>query len=304
MSAHASVHAVVVAFRPDPKQLLQLVTALAQQVGVVHVVDNTPAGQQGAFADGAIPDGCNLVTLGVNQGVATGFNHGIRLAAQAGATHVLLSDQDSLPSPGMVQSLLATCTSLAADGVDVAVVGPDFFNDVDERSFRFDAIRGAWPFYRRTRPTEAQPVIEVAAVISSGALIPVQSIERVGLMLDAMFIDFVDIEWCERARAKGLRCFADGRARMRHTMGEASMRVWLLNWRTIARYGPLRLRYQAQNASYLLTRRYVDARLKVALAWFLLGKLYAYAVFGVDRRNEVRALVGGLLRGLRGQLAG
>jgi rhamnosyltransferase len=292
--------AVIVCFHPDNAHLRLLVDALLHQLDTVYVIDNTPDAARGVL----LPEHSRvLVTrLGKNVGIALGFNIGIRLAIEAAADYVLLSDQDSLPAEGMVHSLMQTASRLQAEGHPVCAVGPDFFNDVDERSYRFEAIRSAWPFYRRVRPDENNHVLEVVSVISSGALLSVQALSKVGLMLEPLFIDFVDIEWCERARSAGFRCYADGKASMKHAMGEASLRIWLFGWRQIARYGPVRVRYQGRNAAFLMTCGYVDIRLKVGLAWFLLGKLYAYAVFGDDRRRLVLALLGGVWDGLRRRL--
>lgn len=289
------VHAVIVTFHPDRVTLDALVNELGRQVHTVHVIDNTPPGESSGETFHAMP--AIVHRMEGNVGVATGFNVGIRAAMAAGATHVLLSDQDSLPDMDMVERLMATEKECRGEGRPAAVVGPDFYNEVSEKSFRFEVPRRGWPIYRHGRPTVEQPVLDVAALISSGALMPLDILHDVGLLRDDLFIDFVDIEWCERARRLGYRCVADGRARMRHAMGEARLRLWLFGWRTVGRYGKTRLRYQARNATALL-REPVDRRLKLGLLLFLLAKLYAYACFSDSRTEDLPALLAGIMDGI------
>ncbi len=298
-------HAIIVAFHPDIDQLRTLAKRLLEQVGHVHIMDNTPSDSPRFRAASAAFSGnsqISVVPFGRNLGVATALNNGIRNAIAAGASHVLLSDQDSLPMQDMVARLMSTLRDFEAHGVMVAVVGPDFVNDIDTRSFLFEHVDSRWPIYRSTRPSIERPVIEVVAVISSGSLIPINALNAIGGMCDSLFIDYVDLEWCERARARGYVCLADGRATMSHKMGEDRLRFWLMRWRTISRYGGVRLRYQARNVTYLATRPGVTWRFRVGAIWFLLGKLYAYSVTLDARGKSVLALGRGIIAGLLGRL--
>jgi len=305
MPGSAVVHAVVVTFYPDSDHLTSLIARLLEEVNLVHIVDNTPErayGAREAVGIRAHSDRVSLWEFGENLGVAAGFNRGINLALEAGAAYVLLSDQDSLPGTGMVPRLLSTLRQQELQGKKVAVVGPDFVNNVDERSFRFDDAAGQVLLYRKVRPSVDTPVIEVASVISSGSLIPISSLKAIGHMREDLFVDYVDMEWCERARREGFVCLADGAALMHHEMGEDRLEFWLLRRRTVARYGLLRLRYQARNSTYLATRPGVVWSFRVGVAWTLLGKFYAYLVTFDRRGKSLIALMHGISMGLIGKL--
>ena len=111
----ARVAAVIVTYVPQPEVLRQLLEALLPQVCGVFLVDNTPED------DGRVPEllaslddsRIHLHRLGWNQGIAIALNAGIRRAIDSGATHILLSDHDSLPSDTMVEGLLQTSLSTA-----------------------------------------------------------------------------------------------------------------------------------------------------------------------------------------------
>ena len=296
----AIVHAVIVTFHPT-EGLRGLVDALLAQVDHIHVCDNTPASGQRILTETVDPR-VTVHAFGRNLGVAAALNHGIAKAHDQ-CTHVLLSDQDSLPLPGMVQQLLATCREHCDRGVEVAVVGPDFVNDVDEAALRFQAVRqGRSWLYPHLRPTTTMPVIEVAAVITSGSLIPTLAFDRGGPFHEGMFIDYVDIEWCERVRSKNMVCLADGRAKMRHAMGDASLRYWLLHWRVISSYSPLRLYYQVRNAIFLARQPYVTRAYRSGAMLFVLRKVYVYAFFLDRRLASLRSMVQGVIDGMSGRL--
>lgn len=294
------VHAVVVTFHPA-ESLRELVAALLAQVDHLHVCDNTPYPGQSVIRDGEFSR-VTVHRFGENLGVATALNRGMQ-AASTSATHVLVSDQDSMPLSGMVARLLETCESWVASGSDVAVVGPDFVNDIDATAFRFQGpARGNPWIYHHIRPSPEEPVIEVAAVITSGSLIPVPAYERIGPFLDELFIDYVDIEWCERARSMGLVCLTDGRALMRHAMGHASLHYWLFRRFTISGYAPWRLYYQIRNVVFVARLPYVRRAFRVGALIFVLRKSYIYSFFSKERLTSVRAVLRGIADGLAGRL--
>src|SRR5690606_8889741 len=100
---------------------------LAQTAGVI-VVDNTPAEDRRveSLCASLAQERLRLERLGQNRGIACALNVGIDMALAAGATHVLLSDQDSLPSPDMVKELLRTQADLQRAGERVGAVGPTY----------------------------------------------------------------------------------------------------------------------------------------------------------------------------------
>ena len=93
------VIAVVVTHRPDIRATARLLAALAPQVAHVVVVDNgSPAETVTALREALSTTTGELVSLAENVGIAAAQNVGITRARAGGATHILLSDQDSLPA--------------------------------------------------------------------------------------------------------------------------------------------------------------------------------------------------------------
>lgn len=304
MESCARVDAVVVTYYPDLALLGGLLRALAPQVGRIHVVDNTPVGDtrlEIMLAESSSID-VRLIRLGTNMGIAKALNEGINAARDCGATHVLLSDQDSLPAPDMVSALLRTWNELRTQGIQVGVVGPTFTDINTGLTSPFQASVPGKFFYGHLRPDVGRPVVEALTLITSGSLLPLAALDDVGPMREDFFIDHVDIEWCHRARARGWKLFGTGAATMFHRMGDASLRVWYFGWRQESAYSPLRMYYRMRNFVSLCRSPAIDARWKLRNAWYWLGFVYSHAVFGPQKRGSVRMALRGLSDGLRGRL--
>lgn len=300
----AVVDAIIVAYFPDETGLAELLTALAKQVARIHVIDNTPSldARVPAVLDGLNLSNVALHRLGDNYGIAKALNVGIGLAQTSGATHVLLSDQDSLPAVDMVQGLLRTEQTLTARGVRVGAVAPTFTDRNTGITFPFQAKVEGRLFYGHVRPNPSRPVIEALTLITSGMLVPVEAFDEVGDMREDLFIDHVDIEWSHRARARGWRLFGTSDATMFHRMGDDYLRVWYFGWRRESAYSPLRMYYRIRNFIAICKLRYIDTRWKLRNGWYWLGFVYSHLVFGKNRAQHCLMIGRGVRDGILGRM--
>ena len=104
------------------------------------------------------------------QGHCNGQNIGICRSIDSGYSHVLLLDQDSIVSPGMVDTLIAAEAALVQAGVKVAAIGPLF---IEKRTATpSHALRYGWFHVKKVRvdPAMTEPV-EADWLIASGSLI-------------------------------------------------------------------------------------------------------------------------------------
>lgn len=295
------VFAIVVTYFPDTAVLDALLGSLRCQTTGVIIVDNTPND------DRRVEDYLNLagkgesiklVRLGSNLGIARALNVGIDLAVGEGATHVLLSDQDSLPAAGMVSGLLSALGELSRVKGKIGAVGPTFVDRHTGITFPFQAkVEGKF-FYGHIAASEAIPFVEALTLITSGTLIPVQVFQHVGEMREDFFIDHVDIEWSHRARAAGYSLHGVHGATMYHSLGDRALRVWYFGWRSESAYGPVRVYYRIRNFVILCRIDWIDRRWKVRNAWYWLGFLYSQVVFGNQRIAALRMAWRGLWDGL------
>src|SRR5690606_36905073 len=96
--------------------------------------------------------------------------------------------------------------------------------------------------------------VDVDHLISSGCLISLDAIEKIGTFEESLFIDYVDTEWCWRARRKGFRLLGVGSAHMKHNLGDDEF-IAFGQPRTL--HAPFRLYYQMRNRYWMTLQPWV-----------------------------------------------
>lgn len=330
----ADTTAVVVTYNPDPARLALLCQATLQQVGHVEIVDNgskpeavqalerlvrdihaapvqdhTASGQEAPASSPATATATttaapattarslNLTPLGENRGIGAAQNVGIGLARRRGSQYVLLLDHDSIPEPGMVAALRAAIEDQPAGSQPVAAAGPRY---ADERQTTNPSPFVQLEGFKRVRcPCEhAGQLIEVEHLIASGSLIPMAVLDAVGDMDEALFIDYVDIEWCLRAAHTGYRMLGVCDARMQHQLGETPIRFL---GKHLPDHSPLRHYYLFRNALLLQRMPHIGWRWKVVDAYQSVMKYGFYALVATPRWPRIRMMNRGLWDGLLGR---
>lgn len=299
-----AVCAVIVTYRPDAEATARLVRALAKQTDSLVVVDNGSSEPElTAVAQACREVAGELIRLGENTGIAHAQNVGVLRARQLGATHVLLSDQDSMPAPGMVRELLTALSgadalsdeavlSGAADG-PVGAVGP-YIRDEKPGGDELVYVDRTWGPRRAATGELARPIVPAAFLLASGCLIPMRVLEEVGPMNEAYFIDHVDLEWCLRARRRGYRLLVATGARLNHSLGDATVKL-PGRPQPVHLHGPIRCYYLARNTIFLLRSGLLNWHWRVGyVVW--LAKFTAFHSLLADRRRE---RIGMLARGFR-----
>jgi rhamnosyltransferase len=286
--------AVIVTFQPDTHALLKGIGALSAQVDGIVVVDNASAELEFERIFESYPS-LVLRKFGTNRGIGAAQNEGIAAARAGGFRHVLLLDQDSVPQAGMVDSLRRALERLVEAGRRVACVGSRvrFPGSTDLSTF----ASSGW---LRQTCRDHESIVECDAVMSSGTFIPLDVIEAVGGMEEALFIDQVDTEWCLRARSQGYGVFGACGAILEHRLGETAQRVWAGRWRRLPRHKPFRYYYIFRNTILVSRRPYVSAMWVLFSLRRLAVLFLAYGLFTTRRMGELRMMVKGTLHGIRG----
>lgn len=293
----AKVVGVIVAFRPEVVALQRLLMALLKQVDHVVIADN---GSEFVLAEvlRAFPSRwISVVDMGGNQGIAAGLNRGVEAALALGATHLLFSDQDSLPALDMVEKLYQACMLLKKNGEKVAAVGPRYLDDRADNLPPFIRVEGLRLL--RLSCASDSVVVPVDYLITSGSLISVEAWSVIGCMEEQMFIDYVDIEWGMRARVRGYRCFGVCGAKMGHVLGEEPILFFGIK---IPVHSPLRHYYLFRNAVWLYRQPWVRWNWKMVDGWRLLLKFGFYSLITPPRGLHFRSMVRGLWHGLIGRM--
>jgi rhamnosyltransferase len=238
LASGKEVCAVLVTYHPDPA-LPARVTRVLLQAGALVIVDN---GSGEAALEMLNELSANrritLVLNSENLGIARALNIGIQEAITRGFGWVLLLDQDSSIDSDMLQTLIAVRAAFP-DAGRLAVVGAGF------RDINMSKVQAV-------DHEPGEPWEEVESVITSGSLIAAATHAAIGPFREEFFIDYVDSDYCFRARAKGYRVIRTRRPIMSHAIGAASRHsvLWADKWTT--NHSPDRRYYIARNDTVML----------------------------------------------------
>ena len=282
----------IVAFHPDPSGLLRLIATTAPDVTRVVVFANSPLDrsikERVAAAAGATP--VTVMAPGQNVGLGKAYNRIVELARLEDAQFVLLFDQDSLPSTGMVRRLEDLADELRRRGEKPAIVGPAPVKASGE------------PFkvpHRRSRANHAQAVA-VNFAISSGSLIPLTAAEAVGPFDEDFFIDAIDIEWCSRAWKAGFSVWLGMDIPMTHQLGKGV--IDLPFGLRMTNQPPERLYTYFRNQIAMLRLPHVPAAWKLRFVASLPARSFIYVISNRFARPVVKAIGFGIADGLMNRL--
>jgi rhamnosyltransferase len=243
ITSASDVCAIAVTYHPDSTFPMRIERIL-RQVGRLVIVDNGSAESEIEMLRGQASN--PMITLELNRhnlGIARALNIGIQRAIALGFKWALLFDQDTFIDDGMVRTLLAVHAAFPQRG-RLAVVGAGFIDvNAGEQAANPEVAADGWE--------------EVESVITSGSLIPLAVHAAVGPFREEFFIDYVDTEYCFRARASGYRVIRTRKPLMSHSIGAITrhnvlgIKKWTFNHSAERRY------YIARNNTVLL-REYGD----------------------------------------------
>ena len=236
------VCAILVAYHPDaafPRRL----SGISQQVGAVVIVDNGSADAEVALLRECLLDPTvALVLNSENLGIASALNIGVQRAAALGYGWVLLLDQDSRVESDMVVTLCAVRESFP-DKERLAIIGSNFWEKHrrSPKANRFDSCGAQWD--------------EVETVITTGSLLSLAAYENIGPFREEFFIDYVDTEYCTRAKAKGYHVLKTRRPLMFHSIGTPTQHrlLWMKKW--TSNHSADRRYYIARNRTVMIRER-------------------------------------------------
>ncbi len=167
-----------------------------------------------------------IIRISENSGFAGGNNTGIRYALKRGAEFVLLLNNDTVVSPGLVKEMLRT---MEADGKNGIVGGKIYFY---QKPYLLQEVGGAkyYPFFGIVRPIgrgeidrgQYEEDFEVDYASGCCSLVRRELIEKIGLLDENFFHYWEETDWNLRARKKGWKVICSTKAKVWHKLSSTS----------------------------------------------------------------------------------
>ena len=288
--------AVIVTHFPNQHKLTNLVRKSANQLELVLVVDNGSTTPIETWLEG-MGRTVTLIKLGDNLGIARAQNVGIDRARGFGFDYVVLFDQDSDPELDTLLNLTNALTGLLKKHKQVACVGPHYVDKRQNSPTPFIRVEGL-SLVRKSCSSQTD-IVPVDHLIASGSVIPLKTLDVVGGMKEELFIDYVDLEWCERAMFMGYQAYGVCAAKMEHALGDDP--ISFLGVAYPAR-SSLRHYYMFRNAIWMYRQGYVRWNWKVVDGLRLLRKYVFYTLFAERRHVHFWMMTKGIWHGLIGKM--
>jgi len=293
-----TVAAVIIAYGPG-EELSANIQSILEQVSKVIVVNNGP-GSDAVLTKAAALPGVEVIHNHRNLGVAAALNQGFERAIACGLDYVLTFDQDSKPMPGMAERLLAVYQA-HPQARQIAVVGPSVDDPIAGVRARHLRARGRLSF--ELVACDTGWLEDVTFVITSGALCRVDVYQTLGGFRNDFFIDYVDMEYCLRAKRHGYQTFVNCEAHLVHRLGKRQKRTVMGRVAYPRFHAPLRWYYVSRNRIPML--KMYAFRFPYWLVYEILNFVYGFArmlLFEDQRGEKVGAFFRGTWDGMRGRL--
>lgn len=288
MIKKSKIFSIIVAYNPEWKSFEKVLVAHKNNFSNVIIINNSPEISLNSFKSSQV----RIINNPSNIGLAAALNVGIYEAKKEGAEMVALFDQDTLLPNDFTQKMFKRINAYQGSKKP-ALFSPVFFNHVTDD---YGSIINFKPLRLiRTKPDKQKSVTHPQYVITSGSFIPISVLDDVGLMREELFIDFVDIEWCLRARAKGYEIVSFPKVDIAHHLGDSSVSFMGTNYPI---HSPLRMYYYFRNAIYLYRLKEIDWNWRLVDATRNMFRFLFYILFVKDRLTYFKYIIKGYYHGL------
>ena len=268
---------VVVLYNPDPT-VIQNIQSYLTFLHILYVIDNSETPNTNIVERlRGLGEKIKYIAFGENRGIAYALNLGATLAIESGADWLLTMDQDSRFEKESISKLVEYCMNLRDD--KVIIVAPE---PIDTELV-----------YRKRKENPFTYV-----VITSGSMLNLKLYQKNGPFREDFFIDFVDIEYCLRAKRNGLNVITLKGVMMEHKLGKPRKVLFF----TTTNHPPIRRYYITRNRLAVWREYYsVDPDfIRSNMVSFV--KETAEILLGEDRKLEkMRMIIKGITDSLRGK---
>jgi len=283
-----SISSIIVLYKTELDIFKEVLAAHLENFSNIILVNNSSEISLDSFKSSQV----TIINNPDNIGLASALNVGILEAKKQGAEMVALFDQDTLLPDDFLQNMLKHINAFQGEKKP-SLFSPVFFNFVTDdygSIINFKLFR-----LIRSKPNKQKSVTYPQYVITSGSFIPISVLDDVGLMREELFIDFVDIEWCLRARANGYEIVSFPKVEIAHRLGDSSVSFMGTNYPI---HSPLRMYYYFRNAIYLYRLREIDWNWRLVDATRNLFRFLFYMLFVKNRPTYFKYIIKGYWHGL------
>ncbi|MGL6058134.1 MAG: glycosyltransferase family 2 protein [Culicoidibacterales bacterium] len=268
--------ASIVTYNPDIKILLDNINAIYKQVDLLIIIDNNSNNIEeidklvGKFK-------ISIIKNNTNKGIAKALNQALEYANNKNIDWLLTLDQDSKCDLNIIEQYKKNLNFKNTIIYCPQILDINIQNNVHLQN----------------------SVEEVDFAITSGSLINVAKSLEINGFDNSLFIDYVDFDFCIRARDKGYDIFRVNEAILYHRLGESEIKKILGFEVQVTHHSPVRRYYLYRNKVNLYRKHW-----KKHKKWVFKNSLSSIKVFFIivffekERKDKLKYILKGIREGL------
>lgn len=272
------IYSIVILYNPNVENA-ENIDALTAQSDKLIIIDNSTKELPQKIVEKFEESKIIYISNEGNIGLSLALNKGIKEALKhEDCKYIALFDQDSLIQKDFFSPMIDVIES---DEKNIAV-SPQI---VDQRTLE------------TTETTDHTQPYEVPVIITSGSLSRKSAFENVGLMDEILFIDYIDYEWCFRAKSKGFKLLRVPASKMLHNMGEKVVKFLFIEkpYHT----NGIRHFYIFRNQMYMFRRNYIPVGWKLTQGIKFLYRIPSYILLSKNPFQTSKQIFRGIKDGLK-----
>jgi rhamnosyltransferase len=301
-SDHSSVASVTTAYN-GARALGRHIDALLNQQRTLQeiiVVDNASTDETRSLLAVYYPQ-VTVLRMAENLGAGGALAAGLEYAAREKKHDwIWMFDQDSVPAPGALETMLQETQQFEVASSEIGILAALPVDQQMENSSSPWLWRNG--FVKMPPEFLSRRILFTDLVITSGAMVRREVVEKIGLPRSDFFIDFVDYEYCLRARSHGYKIAVITAAKLFHEIGKAQ-KVRFLGRRYLwSQHRPFREYYKSRNLAYSVWWLYPSLAAKGFVLRHLMRQAVGVLLFGSEKLDCLKKMVQGFWDGRRASL--
>jgi len=266
----------------------------------IIVVDNAATDETCSLLAARYPD-LTVLRMPENLGTGGALAAGLAYAAREKKHDwIWMFDQDSVAATDALETMLQEADRFEGDSSKVGIIAALPVNQQMENS------SSPWLWHNGFVKTPSEllslPVLFTDLVITSGSMVRREVVERIGLPRSDFFMDFVDYEYCLRARLHGYKIAVITRAKLQHEIGRVRTIRFLGRRWFWSDHRPFREYYMSRNLAYSVWWLYPSLAAKVSVLRHLMRHAVGVLLFGSEKLDCLKKMVQGFWDGRKASL--
>lgn len=235
-----NVCSLIILYNPNVTITSKCINSLSNQVNEIFLIDNSKKNHKKIFNKYNV----TYIHTGKNIGIAAAQNLGISEIRKKKYKFVILSDQDTNFNDSYSIKMITKYNELSKKN-KIAALSPVFYNINNNKVYPAINRKG----FLKIKSYNIKKDIIVSETISSGLFVNLDVFENIGKMNEELFIDWVDYEWCWRAKKNGYSIFMVANNMIHHNLGKKNKNIFLYKY---PKHNKKRYYYIFRNGFYLI----------------------------------------------------